>query len=60
MEIEVLINFIYTMHYNGLMNFFDISLTINIVHELNYQFLTCWIHYLGVAFYTYHILLKHM
>jgi hypothetical protein len=41
MEIEVPFNFIYTMHYKGLMIFFDISLTINIIHELNYQFLTC-------------------
>jgi len=60
MEIEITINFIYTMHYNGSMIFFPISLTINMVHELNYQFLTCWNHYLGVAFYTYHNLLKHM
>jgi len=59
-EIEVAFNFIYTMHYNGLMIFLDISLTINIIHELNYQFLTCDNHYLGIAFYIYHILLKHM
>jgi hypothetical protein len=36
MKIEVVFNFIYTMHYNGLINF-NIFSTINIVHELNHQ-----------------------
>jgi hypothetical protein len=40
MEIEVACNFIYTMHYNGLMIFLNTSLTINMVHELNYQLVT--------------------
>ncbi len=30
------------------------------VRELNHQLLTCWNHYLWIAFYTYHKLLKHM
>jgi len=30
-EIEVAFNFIYTMHYNGLVIFFDIFSTINMV-----------------------------
>jgi hypothetical protein len=51
MEIEVAFNFIYTMYYNGLVFF---------KHELNYQLLTCWNHYLKVAFYTYHNSLKHI
>jgi hypothetical protein len=42
MVIEVAFNFIYITHYSGWVNdFFDISLTINMVHELNYQLLTC-------------------
>jgi hypothetical protein len=41
-------------------DFFDIKKVINMVHELNYQLLTCSNHYLGVAFFTYHNLLKHM
>ncbi len=36
----------------------DIFSTINVLHELNHQLLTCWNHYLGVPFYTYHKLLK--
>jgi hypothetical protein len=40
MEIGVAFKFIYTMHYN-VNDFFDISITINMVHELNYELLTC-------------------
>jgi hypothetical protein len=59
MQIEVPFNFIYTMHYSELV----ICLTF-----FNYQYGT-WIEpstfnmlkpLLGVAFYTYHNLLKHM
>jgi hypothetical protein len=58
MEIEVAFNFIYTMHYNGFVIFLTF-LTINMVHELNHQFLTRWNHYLRITFHTYHNLSKH-
>jgi len=41
MKIEATFNFTYIMHYNGLIFFFYISLIINMIHELNYQLLTC-------------------
>jgi hypothetical protein len=36
-KIEIAFNFIYTLHYNGLM----IYLHFNMVYELNYQLLAC-------------------
>jgi len=40
-EIKVMFHFIYTLHYNGVSGFFDISSTINMVHELNSTLLSC-------------------
>jgi len=53
-------NFIYTMHYNGLVIIFYILSNINMVPKLNHPFLTCWNHYSWVAFYIQYKLLKHM
>jgi hypothetical protein len=52
MEFEVAFNFIYTICYNGL----EIFLTFK---KLLTRYMS-WNNYLGVAFYTYHNLLKHM
>jgi hypothetical protein len=51
MEIKLAFNFIYTMDYNGSVIFLTFF-NYHMVYELNHPLLTCWNHYLGVAFYT--------
>jgi len=74
-EIELAFNFIYTMHYNGLVIFLTFFSIINMVHGLNHRppeehtiindkdFLVAYstrqVNF-SVAFYIYHNLLKHM
>ncbi len=53
MKIKKTFNFIYTMHYNGLVVIFYILSNINMVPKLNHPFLTCWNHYSWITFYIH-------